>query len=86
MRETGAAGQDNYKPGGHYGVCDVCGLVYRMYEMSERWDGAIACKECWEPQHPQEFVEGRVDKITVRNARPDDSSNEITVPITPDDL
>jgi len=40
--------------------------------MREEWTGLWVCKRgCWEPRHPQDFVEGKEDIMTVPVARPD---------------
>jgi len=48
-----------YLPGDHWGVCDVCGLVYRQQDLRLRWDNAVVCKYDWEPRHPQDFLRAR---------------------------
>ena len=67
-----------YIPGDHWMICDECGLQYRRSQMLERWDGFLVCKKDWEPRHPQEFVRGRVDKIAVKNPRPEQVDMSVT--------
>ena len=73
-----------YKHGDYLVQCDVCGFIYYRSEVSFRWDGLLVCKKDWEPQHPQEFVEGRRDDLSVPNPRPEGedyflSDGEVTV-------
>lgn len=80
---TTQRGQDTYCPGDYYLICDVCGFQFRRSEMRERWDKAMVCRKDWEPQHPQEFLRGRADRIGVPVARPEAtdyflSDNEVT--------
>lgn len=67
--------QHKYIPGDYLMVCDVCGFTYRSSEMKKRWDNAWVCKKDFEPQHPQEFVKGRADKVRVPVARPDTTTD-----------
>jgi hypothetical protein len=61
-----------YKPLDYWMICDRCGARYRRSEMREEWTGLWVCtRGCWEPRHPQDFVEGTEDKTTVPVARPD---------------
>ena len=71
MRITSPFGQDNWIPGNYWMICDVCGYKYRKSEMRERWDKAWVCEADWEPRHPQEFLRGRNEKISVPIPRPD---------------
>jgi hypothetical protein len=75
MREL----KHKYIPGDHWMICDECGLRYRRSQVLERWDGFLVCKKDWEPRHPQEFVRGRVDKIAVKNPRPEQVGLELTM-------
>lgn len=43
--------------------CQRCGLDYRRKDIRREWTGAIVCKTCWEPRHPQDFVRARRDRI-----------------------
>jgi hypothetical protein len=66
-----------YQPGGWYRICDCCGLQYRNHETRKRWDGAIVCRACWEPRHPQDMVKGRADRQNVPDPRPEPSASII---------
>jgi hypothetical protein len=77
--------QHKYIPGDHLMICDECGLTYRKSEMSQRWDKAWVCKKDFDPRHPQEYVRGRDEDISVPVARPE-TETYITTPITQDDL
>lgn len=57
--------------------CDVCGLRFKSVDIVRRWDGAMTCKKCYEPRHPQDFIRVRDDRISVPFTRPE---NDIFVP------
>jgi len=43
--------------------------------MRQEWNGLWVCavsgtRDCWEERHPQDFVRGRKEDITVKDARP----------------
>lgn len=69
MKETIYNTGDNYYPGDEWGVCDECGINYRKKHLKKRWDGFLVCSNDFEHRHPQEFVIGVSDKITVANQR-----------------
>lgn len=64
-------GQNDYRPGDHWIICDVCGFKTRASDSRKRWDGLRVCKPDWEPRHPQDFVRGNRDRQTVPDARPE---------------
>lgn len=69
-----------YRSGENWCICDVCGLAYRQSAMRSRWDGAVVCSADWEPRHPQDFVRGREDDISVKgHLRPEPPDREIVV-------
>jgi len=63
MRVTSPNSGVSFRHGGAYGICDECGMKFRLSEMRRRYDSALVCREDWEPRHPQEFVRGRADRI-----------------------
>lgn len=62
------------------GVCDRCGFAYRLSQLREefvrgRSNGLRVCRECWDADHPQNWV-GTVDTSdaqAARHARPEDN-------------
>jgi hypothetical protein len=63
---------DYLKLGSHNKICDRCGRKYKAEETTLEWTGLRVCKrKCYEPRHPQEFLKGRKDDPSVRDARPD---------------
>jgi hypothetical protein len=52
-----------WKPGRHWVVCQRCGLDYYDSDIKAEWTGAIVCKSCWEPRHPQDFTRSYPEKI-----------------------
>ena len=62
-----------------YGVCDICGVSYRLLELRAttvraRNTGLLACPICWDLDHPQNFLPEHVhiDPEALRNPRSDD--------------
>jgi len=68
---SGADISNEYRPGDHYIICDVCGFKVRSSASRARWDGARVCEKDWEPRHSQDSVRGRVDRQRVSNPRPE---------------
>lgn len=54
-----------FKKGSWNAICDVCGEQYKSDELKETWDKLMACRFCWEPRHPQDFVRAKADRQTV---------------------
>lgn len=74
---------NDYRPGDHYVICDVCGFKLRSTETRMRWDKLRVCEKDWEPRHPQDFVRGKRDRQRVPNPRPEATDtfladNEVT--------
>ena len=70
-----------YKPGDNWLVCDVCGCNVYSSAALERWDGAVVCKQDWEPRHEQDFVRARADKIKPDGLlRPEGEDDYTTIP------
>lgn len=44
-----------YKHGDYNAICDVCGFKFKGSQMKKRWDGALVCREDWEPRHPSDL-------------------------------
>lgn len=63
-------GKNYYVPGDYNVVCDVCSKKFKASEAKERWDGFIVCPDDYEMRHEQDFVQARLDKITVPFSRP----------------
>lgn len=63
--------EHGYSPGQHLAQCDECGKTFLRKNMSIRWDKALVCLKDMERDHPQKYVRGRSEKITVPIARPD---------------
>lgn len=75
---------NQYATGKHaLGVCDRCGLQYKLKELKEetyqgRRTGLYVCPPCWDPEHPQDNL-GTFpiwDPQALRNARPDTTYTE----------
>ncbi len=52
-----------WKAGRHWVECQRCGLDYLDSDIKPEWTGAIVCKSCWEPRHPQDFTRSYPEKI-----------------------
>ena len=70
------------------GICDVCGFQYKLLSLkevinNEQPTGMLACKTCWDPDHPQN-MQGKYpvfDPEALRNPRPDtglEASRDLT--------
>lgn len=69
------------------GCCDVCGFDFYQSMLKKRWDGAMVCSKDYEPRHPQDRVEARPERNTVKDARPAPAYRFLAVgEITADDL
>lgn len=51
--------------------CDVCGFRFKADQIVRRWDGAMTCRSCYEPRHPQDFIRVRDERISVPFTRPE---------------
>lgn len=61
-----------YRPGDWWMICPRCGAKYRKSDMKEHWTGQYLCElYCWEPRHPQDFVESIEENPSVPVSRPD---------------
>lgn len=65
-----------YAQGKHaLGVCDRCGMQYKLLSLRKEWTGYKVCIECYEPKHPQLEPKRNVgDAIAIRDPRPDQPS------------
>ncbi len=46
-----------FRLGDYNAICDKCGMRRYASECHLDWQGLFLCKECYEPRHPQDFVE-----------------------------
>jgi len=73
-----------YIAGDFWRICDRCGLKVRQSTTKKTWDQLWVCAAtCWETRHPQDFVRGRTDRMSVPEPRPEQpdrflSDNEVT--------
>jgi hypothetical protein len=61
---------DDFRPGDHWVIDDVTGLKVRASETRKQWDGLRVHRNQYESRHPQDFVRGRRDKMSVTDPRP----------------
>lgn len=52
-------------------VCDQCMEETTLWKLIKRFDGALVCRSCWEPRHPQERPRKPFRIKTYRNPRRD---------------
>jgi len=72
-----------YIPKDPWGVCDRCGRYYRHSELRKEWTGLLVCKRgCFESRHPQDFVQGVPDNISIEDARPDVDETILTTTLS----
>lgn len=62
--------QHRYKPGDHLVVCDRSGFTYWRSECVKEWNGLLVHKSQFEPRHPQDFLRGIKDDMSIKDARP----------------
>lgn len=66
------------------GICDLCGLEFKLNSLRSIVNNGTrtshrACRECWTPDHPQNFA-GRLrvaDATSLKDARPEFKAPEI---------
>jgi hypothetical protein len=61
---------DEFILGDANAICDRCGFYKYQSQLRKEWTGAMTCKECWDPRHPQDFVKARPERNNVKDARP----------------
>lgn len=57
------------KLGDNNATCDRCGRPFKASELHKTWDGLWVCRPDWEPRHPQDFVKGVKDDMSVEVSR-----------------
>lgn len=74
------------------GICDRCGGTFKLKTLKTERErripnGWLVCSDCWDDDHPQNFLHEviRVDAEALRNPRPDsdegrDLDGEVTFP------
>lgn len=60
-------------------LCPVCGFKKKNFEMLQRWDGIMVCKEDWEPRHISEFFQTRQDAHLLPYIYPDNDGTNVGV-------
>jgi hypothetical protein len=60
------------------GICDCCGFRYKLHDLAMptirgKRTGLLVCPTCFDPDHPQNFLDKyvTVDAQALRNPRPD---------------
>ena len=66
---------DYYKDGDYNAICDECGKKFKFSKLKKRWDGLFVCERDWEPRHPQDYVKGIRDNMSVPISRPEAGNN-----------
>lgn len=54
-----------HRPGDWLYQCQRCGFTIYGSKARQEWTGLRVCSKCWEPRHPQDFVRGVHDDMTV---------------------
>jgi len=73
-----------YKAGQHLLECDLSGRIMYSGDSVKLWNGLIVHKDYYEERNPQDFIQSRPERQTVKDARPRRTATYI--PITGDDL
>lgn len=71
--------RSSYTSGDWLAICDSCGKQFKASSLRKRWDGLMVCEGDWEERHPQDFVRGVPDNMSVPWAR--DEPEDTFVPI-----
>lgn len=69
-----------YKPGCWNVICMVCGMQFKSDEIVKRWDGALVCKEDWEPRHILDFSRSMTERSSVPFTNPEPTDLFVDVP------
>ncbi len=72
---------DNLEWGAWNAICDRCGFKFKQYDLIEEWTGNMVCAQCYEPRHPQDFLQGVPDDPSVAWNRPDTEGDTNTTDI-----
>lgn len=67
-------------------ICDECGFKFKNTDLTRRYDGAMVCKSCWEPRHPQEFIRLRTDTRVLPYIRSDVAGASVAPTVNCDTL
>ena len=59
-----------YQPGDWNAVCSMCGRKKKASDLVRNWQGLYRCKDHNEERHPQDFVRGVREVVTVPWAQP----------------
>jgi hypothetical protein len=54
--------------------CFECGKKAKANTLVKHWQGYYVCREHWEARHPQDFVKGIFDNMTVPWSQPEPSN------------
>lgn len=60
-------------------TCDICGFVYKHYELKKRWDGYMVCDKDYETRHPMDFQRVPRTEKAPEWTRPEPADVEIEV-------
>lgn len=67
--------KDTFVQGAWNAICQRCGGKFKSTELRLTWQGWRVCEKDWEARHPQDFVRGRADAMSVPWARPEAAPN-----------
>lgn len=62
--------RNGIRPGDYLYNCQICGFTYYASQIRQQWDGLRVCSKCFSPRHPQDYVRGVRDDMTVPFANP----------------
>lgn len=73
-----------WKSGSWNTICDICGFKFKADELRYTGDigsraGYMACKQCYDPPHPQEFIRPIQDQNKLPWTRPEATDQFINV-------
>jgi hypothetical protein len=73
-----------WKSGSWNAICDVCGFKFKSTDLRYTGDigsraGLMACKDCYDPPHPQEFIRPIQDQAKLPWTRPEATDTYLTI-------
>lgn len=72
---------------GTYGICDRCGVQFRLSELRKEWTGLMVCQKDFDPKPAQtKPAPITAEGVPVLNARPDNQDDAIPNTTTANDL
>lgn len=76
-----------YRPGGVWGICQMCGFKHRLAELRKDWRGLLVCSADYDPKpdlmNPPRMM---AEQVPVRDPSPEPPDTFIQTQVTPESL